>query len=63
MQGGSHHPTGELGDAPYDSDATVPQAPALGMAIELSLATWKLAFTVGSGQKARIHLRRARSFA
>jgi hypothetical protein len=24
------------------------------MAIELSLATWKLAFTVGSGQKPRI---------
>ena len=40
--------------ATHATQSTIPQAPALYMAIELSLATWKLAFTVGSGQKPRI---------
>ena len=40
--------------ATHATQSTVPQGPVLYMAIELSLATWKLAFTVGSGQKPRI---------
>ena len=37
--------------ATHALESTVPQGPVLYMAIELSLATWKLAFTVGSGQE------------
>jgi transposase len=40
--------------ATHATQSTVPQGPVLYMAIELNLATWKLAFTVGSGQKPRI---------
>ena len=40
--------------ATHETQSTVPQGPVLFMAIESSLATWKLAFTVGSGQKPRI---------
>jgi hypothetical protein len=35
--------------ATHAIQSTVPQAPVLYIAIELSLATWKLAFTVGPG--------------
>jgi transposase len=42
--------------ATHAPQSTVPQGPVLYMAIELSLATWKLAFTVGSGQKPRLRL-------
>ena len=37
--------------ATHATQSTPPQGPVLYIAIELSLATWKLAFTVGSGQK------------
>src|SRR5260370_28532353 len=40
--------------ATHATQSTAPQAPVLYMALELSLATWKLAFTIGSGQKPRI---------
>ena len=40
--------------ATHATQSTAPQSPVLCMALELSLATWKLAFTVGSGQKPRI---------
>jgi hypothetical protein len=40
--------------ATHATQSTVPQGPVLCMAIESSMATWKLAFTVGSGQKPRI---------
>ena len=40
--------------ATHATQSTTPQSPVLYMALELSLATWKLAFTVGSGQKPRI---------
>jgi hypothetical protein len=40
--------------ATHATQSTIPQAPALCMAIELSLPTWKVAFTVGSGQEPRI---------
>ena len=40
--------------ATHATQSTIPRVPALCMAIELSLATCKLAFTVGSGQKPRI---------
>jgi hypothetical protein len=40
--------------ATHDTNLTAPQSPVLYMALELSLATWKLAFTVGPGQKPRI---------
>ena len=34
--------------ATHATQSTAPQSPVLCMALELSLATWKLAFTVGS---------------
>ena len=40
--------------ATHKTRSTAPQSPVLYMALELSLVTWKLAFTVGSGQKPRI---------
>jgi transposase len=40
--------------ATHATQSTAPQTPVLYMALELSLATWKLVFTVGSGQKPRI---------
>jgi hypothetical protein len=40
--------------ATHATQSTAPQSPVLCMALELSLVTWKLAFTVGSGQKPRI---------
>ena len=41
--------------ATHATQSTGPQSPVLCMmALELSLVTWKLAFTVGSGQKPRI---------
>ncbi len=36
--------------ATHATQSTAPQSPVLCMALELSLATWKLAFTVGSGR-------------
>jgi transposase len=40
--------------ATHATQPTAPQSPVLYMALELSLASWKLAFTVGSGHKPRI---------
>jgi transposase len=40
--------------ATHATQSTAPRSPVLYMALELGLATWKLAFTVGSGQKPRI---------
>jgi transposase len=40
--------------ATHATQSTASQGPVLYMAVELSLASWKLAFTVGSGQKPRI---------
>ena len=40
--------------ATHATQSTAPQSSVLCMALELSLATWKPAFTVGSGQKPRI---------
>ena len=40
--------------ATHVTESTAPQTPVLYVAFELGLATWKLAFTVGAGQKPRI---------
>ncbi len=42
-------------------DCTVTKAPTLYMALELSSGTWRLAFTVGLGQKPRLKTVGARS--
>ncbi len=39
--------------ATHATQSTAPRSPVLCMALELSLATWKLAFTAGSVQKPR----------
>jgi len=40
--------------ATHVTDSTTMTAPALYLALELSWTTWKLAFTVGAGQKPRL---------
>ena len=40
--------------ATHTTDSTIAAGPVLYLAIELSNASWKLAFTVGAGQKPRI---------
>jgi len=47
--------------ATHKPDCTVASAPVLYMALELSSGTWKLAFTVGLGQKPRLKTVTARS--
>src|SRR5271157_5992577 len=39
--------------ATHATDSTTMTAPAIYLALELSWTTWKLAFTVGAGQKPR----------
>ena len=40
--------------ATHGHDSTVPTGPVLYLALELSWKSWKLAFTIGRGQKARL---------
>ena len=40
--------------ATHVTDSTTMTAPAIYLALELSWTTWKLAFTVGAGQKPRL---------
>ena len=47
--------------ATHKPNCTLPTAPVLYMALELSSGTWKLAFTVGLGQKPRLKTVTARS--
>jgi transposase len=47
--------------ATHTTDSTTPSAPVLYMAFELGWTNWKLAFTVGAGQKPRIRPLAARS--
>ena len=47
--------------ATHDQDSTLPAAPVLYCALELGWNTWKLAFTIGAGQKPRIRTIRARA--
>ncbi len=47
--------------ATHKHDCTVTKVPTLYMAVELSSGTWKLAFTVGLGQKPRLKTVGARS--
>jgi transposase len=47
--------------ATHQDDRTVATAPGLYMALELSAGTWKLAFTIGLGQKPRLKTVTARS--
>ncbi len=45
----------------HTTNSTVPNVPVLYLALELSSGTWKLAFTVGLGQKPRLKTVTARS--
>ena len=47
--------------ATHDQNSTPPAAPVLYVALELGWNTWKLAFTIGAGQKPRIRTIRARA--
>jgi transposase len=47
--------------ATHNLDCTRPTTPGLYLALELSAGTWKLAFTVGLGQKPRLRTIAARS--
>src|SRR3974377_1559409 len=47
--------------ATHTSDSAATLAPVLYLALELSSGTWKLAFTVGLGQKPRLKTVTARS--
>src|SRR5262249_28013648 len=49
--------------ATHTQDSTVPTAPVLYLALELSWNTWKLAFTIGRGQKPRLRTIAARNHA
>ena len=40
--------------ATHTQDSTVPTATVLYLSLELGWRTWKLAFTVGAGQKPRL---------
>src|SRR5271154_6540802 len=46
--------------ATHTQNSTVPSAPVLYFSLELGWNTWKLAFTVGAGQKPRLRTVRAR---
>jgi transposase len=46
--------------ATHTQNSTVPTAPVLYFSLELGWRTWKLAFTVGAGQKPRLRTVRAR---
>src|SRR5262249_55669657 len=46
--------------APHAQDPTPPTAPVLYFSLELGWNTWKLAFTIGAGQKPRLRTIRAR---
>jgi transposase len=45
----------------HDENSTLPAAPVLYVSLELGWNTWKLAFTIGAGQKPRIRTIRARA--
>jgi transposase len=47
--------------ATHNQNSTVPTAPVLYLALELSWNTWKLAFTIGRGQKPRLRTIAARN--
>ena len=47
--------------ATHNPNSTVPTAPVLYLALELSWNTWKLAFTIGRGQKPRLRTIAARN--
>ena len=47
--------------ATHEQNSTLPTAPVLYFALELGWNTWKLAFTIGAGQKPRIRTIRARA--
>ena len=47
--------------ATHDQNSTLPTAPVLYFSLELGWNTWKLAFTVGAGQKPRVRTIRARN--
>ena len=47
--------------ATHTTDSSIPRASVLYMAFELGWTNWKLAFTVGAGQKPRIRALPARS--
>ena len=47
--------------ATHDENSTLPTAPVLYFSLELGWNTWKLAFTIGAGQKPRIRTIRARA--
>ena len=47
--------------ATHDENSTLPAAPVLYFSLELGWNTWKLAFTIGAGQKPRIRTIRARA--
>jgi transposase len=49
--------------ATHTQDSTVATAPVLYLALELSWNTWKLAFTIGRGQKPRLRTIAARNHA
>jgi transposase len=49
--------------ATHTQNSTVPTAPVLYLALELSWSTWKLAFTIGRGQKPRLSTIAARNHA
>ena len=46
--------------ATHTQNSTVPTTPVLYLSLELGQNTWKLAFTVGAGQKPRLRTVRAR---
>jgi transposase len=47
--------------ATHNSDSTMPTAPVLYLSLELGWMTWKLAFTIGRGQKPRLRTITARN--
>ena len=47
--------------ATHDENSTLTAAPVLYFSLELGWNTWKLAFTIGAGQKPRIRTIRARA--
>jgi transposase len=47
--------------ATHDENSTLPAAPVLYFSLELGWNTWKLAFTIGAGQKPRLRTIRARA--
>ena len=46
--------------ATHDVNPTIPTTPVLYLSLELGQRTWKLAFTVGPGQKPRLRTIAAR---